>query len=215
MIDDQCIPELEQEINTLAVKCFGPRSGLTKQTEFHATDIASGRRNFKKVRNPADRFEIIKQLVQIYDKPRGVYRVAIRLNVAKIYAGKDIEELAMMFLVERVNNFSRGKKTHAMLIGDFEKEKIVNNAVQNLAHYKEDGTPFALGHDIDHVIDSVYFSHSHNSRLLQLADVYIWTQQLRHRVGQQSELREDLKKFINEETDTDWEHKYKYWPANE
>jgi hypothetical protein len=215
MIDDQVIPELEQEINSLAVNCFGPGTGLTKQTEFHATDIAIGCRNFKKARNPADRFEILKQLVRIYDKPDGVYRVTIRLNVAQIYSGTDTEELAMMYLVEKVNNFARSKRTRAMLIGDFEKEKIVNKAVQSLARYKEDGTPFAFGHDIDHLIDTVHFSHSHNSRLLQLADTYMWTQQLRHRVGEQSELRADLIKFINEETDTNWEHKYKYWPAND
>lgn len=215
MVEDQFIPQLEQEINALAVHCFGAGTGLTKNTEFHATDIASGSRNFKKVRNPAVRFEILKKLVQIYDKPDGVFRIAIRINVGKLYAGTDIEELALIYLVERVNQFARSKKLNAMLIGDFEKERIVNRAVQNLAHYKEDGTPFAFGHDINAIIDTVHFAHSHNSRLLQLADTYIWTQQLRYRISQQATLREELITFIVEETDTNWPHKYKYWPPDD
>lgn len=213
MVEDQAIPQLEQEMNVLAVSCFGKGTGLTKQTEFHATDIASGSGNFKKARNPADRFDLLKQLVKIYDKPDGVYRVAVRLDVARLYTGANMEELALVFLIERVNQFAKGKKTRAMLIGDFEKEKVVNKAVQNLALYREDGTPFAFGQDIASLIDTIHFAHSHHSRLLQLADTYMWTQQLRHRPGPQPALRADLIKFINENTGTNWEHKYKYWPA--
>ncbi len=195
MVDDEIIPQLEQEIAALAVKCFGAGTGLSKNTEFHATDITSGRRNFKKVRNPAERFNVLKELIKIYDKPEGVYRVAVRLNVAELYGGTDTEEIALMYMLERVNQFAKRKTTRAMVIGDFEKEKAVNKAVQNLARYKEDGTPFAFGQDIDYVIDTVHFAHSHNSRLLQLADTYIWTQQLRHRVDPPSALRADLIRF--------------------
>lgn len=212
MVDDQTIPQVEQEVNSLAVDCFGKGSGLTKQTEFHATDIASGRGNFKKARNPAIRFEILKKLVRIYDKPDGIYRVAVRLDVAQLYAGTNMENVALVYLIERINQFAKSNNTRAMLIGDFEKEKAVNRAVQNLALYREDGTPFAFGQDIGSLVDTIHFAHSHHSRLLQLADTYMWSQQLRHRTGAQGALRADLIKFINQETDTHWEHKYKYWP---
>lgn len=33
-IDDQVIPQLDQEINALVVSCFGAGTGLTKKTEF-------------------------------------------------------------------------------------------------------------------------------------------------------------------------------------
>jgi len=213
MVDDQAIPELEQEVNSLAVACFGKGTGLTKQTEFHATDIASGRGNFKRARNPAIRFDILKELVTIYDKPDGVYPVAVRLDVKQLYAGTNMEDLALVYLIERINQFSKSNHTCAMLIGDFEKEKAVNRAVQNLARYRQDGTPYAFGQDIVSLIDTIHFAHSHHSRLLQLADTYMRSQQLRHRTSAQSSLRADLVKFINEETDTHWEHKYKYWPS--
>lgn len=211
MFEDQVNQPIEQEINSLAVKCFGKGTGLTKQTEFHATDIASGSRNFKKVRN---QFDILKQLIQIYDKPDGVYRVAVRIDTNKMYTGADIEQIALVYLVERVNTLARGKKTHAILIGDFEKESAVNRSVQNLAQYRDDGTPFAFWQDLDSLIDTIRFAHSHHSRLLQMADTYMWTQQLRHRTSKQSGLRADLIRFISEETNTDWEHKFKYWPPS-
>jgi hypothetical protein len=212
VVTEQIISQIEQEINALAVYCFGARTGLVKKTEFHATDIASGSGNFKNARNPGERFEILKQLIRIYDKPDDVFRVAVRLNVSKIYSVKSIEEIALMYFVEKVNSLSKAKKTRTIMIGDFEKEQIVNNAVRNLAQYKEDGTEFAFGQNIDSIIDTVHFAHSHNSRLLQLADTYMWTQQLRYRTSKQSSLRDNLINFINEETDTYWEHKYKYWP---
>lgn len=213
VLDETIIPELEQEINELAVKCFGTETGISKQTEFHATDIASGRKNFKKLRNPKERFNIIKELIKIYDKEDLVFRVAVRLNVDKLYEGVNLEEMALMYFIEKVNSLAVSKNTTAMLIGDFEKEKIVTQAVQNLAIYKKDGTPYAFGKNIKNILDTVHFAHSHNSRLLQLADTYLWTFQLRNRTETQSELRTDLLKFINEETDTNWPHKYKYWPS--
>ena len=189
MVEDNYIAHLEKELKTLAVRCFGARSGLTKQTEFHATDVASGCGNFKKWRNPGDRFQVLKDLIRIYDKPEGVYRVAIRIDISKLYAGTDCEQMALMHLVERVDQFARAKRATAMLIGDFEKEKAVNRAVQNLARYREDGTPYAFGREITQLVDTIHFAHSHHSRPLQLADTYMWSQQLRHRTSEQSELR--------------------------
>lgn len=212
MLDEAHIPVVEMELSNLAVKCFGKGSGLTKQTEFHATDIASGCRNFRNWRDPRKRFEVLKDLIRIYDKPDGVFRVAVRIDVPRLYGGVDCDELALMYLVEKVDAFARGRKTTSMLIGDFEKEKAVNRSVQSLAEYREDGTLFAFGRKITNVVDTIHFAHSHHSRLLQLADTYLWTQQVRYRSGEQSELRTELVRFIEKETDTGWEHKYKYWP---
>lgn len=160
-IDDAMIPGLEQEVNALAVTCFGAGSGLTKQTEFHATDIASGRGNFKKARNPVDRFNVLKRLIAIYDKPDGVFRITVRLDVNKLYSSVDVEELALMYFIEKANSLARRKATNTLLIGDYEKEKTVSRAVRNLATYKKDGTPYAFGQDIHNTIDTVHFAHSH------------------------------------------------------
>jgi hypothetical protein len=42
MIVAAMLPVLEAELNALAHDCFGAAAGLTRESEFHATDIASG-----------------------------------------------------------------------------------------------------------------------------------------------------------------------------
>lgn len=98
------------------------------------------------------------------------------------------------------------------MIGDFEKEAVVNEAVQHLAEYREDGTPYAYGRAIQHIVDTVHFAKSHHSRLLQLADTFLWTRQLLSRTEEQSPPRKQFIEFIRHQTDTAWDHKYKWFP---
>lgn len=211
MVDDRIVPQIEDEMNTLAATLFGKGTGLTPKTEFHAVDIVHGHGNFERFRNPVERFELMKQLVRIYAKPDGVYRVASRIEIDKLYGGVDAQEKAMLFLVERVDGFAKGRDMNALLIGDFETAGLVDAAVQSLAVFRENGTPYAFGKDIEHLIDTVHFARSHHSRLLQLADIYLWTEQLRHRKGAPNELKADLLKFTND-LGTSLPNTYKHWP---
>jgi Protein of unknown function (DUF3800) len=212
MISPEMVPTLETEVGALAVECFGENAGLTRECEFHATNIAAGARNFRPLRNPVRRFAILKRLYQIIDKPDGVFRVTVRLDVNRIADHLDVEALALMFLIEKVDFFARVRKTHALLIGDLDNERAVNQAVQNLSQYRAEGTDYQYGHKIENVIDTIHFSHSHHSRLLQLADAYVWLKQLQNRADELSELRRDLLEFVRCETDIGWDHKYKRWP---
>jgi Protein of unknown function (DUF3800) len=212
MITPEVLPILEAEMKSLAEECFGAGAGLTRETELHATDIASGSRNFKALRDPAKRFAIIKRMLKIIDKPDGVFRVAVRLEVARIAESLEIEPLALMFLIEKTDAFAWGRQTLALLIGDLDNEKAVNRAVKHLAEYRADGTKYEYGRKIEHVIDTVHFAHSHHSRLLQLADAYMWIMQVLNRTDACSDLRRDLVEFVHTQTDISWCHKYKYWP---
>jgi Protein of unknown function (DUF3800) len=165
MIVAAMLPVLEAELNALAHDCFGAAAGLTRESEFHATDIASGSRNFKPLKDPRKRFDILKRLLKIIDKPDGVFRVLVRLDVARIDDSLDLEALALMFLIEKVDAFARGRKSQALLIGDLDNEKAVNRAVQNLSVYRADKTKYAYGRKIEHVADTIHFARSHHSRL--------------------------------------------------
>jgi hypothetical protein len=126
MITPEALPTLEAEMKSLAAECFGEGAGLTRETELHATDIASGSRNFKPLRDPGKRFAIIKKMLNIIDKPNGIFRVAVRLDVTRIAGSLEIEALALMFLIEKIDAFARGRRTLALLIGDLDNEKAVN-----------------------------------------------------------------------------------------
>lgn len=212
MLAPEMVPILEAEVGALAVECFGEKAGLTRECEFHASDIAAGSKNFRPLRDPVRRFAILKRLYQVIDKADGVFRVTVRLEVGRIADSIDIEALALMFLIEKVDYFARGRKTHALLIGDLDNERAVNRAVRNLAEYRATGTDYQYGHKIENVIDTIHFSRSHHSRLLQLADAYMWLKQLQSRPQEPGELRRDLLEFIRRKTDIGWDHKYKRWP---
>ncbi len=214
MLRDEVIPTLESELNQLAHRCFGSYEP-TQSTEFHATDICSGNRNFRRWREPARRLEVLKELARIIDKPDGVFRVSVRLDVDRIDASVDYEAMAFMYLVERVNQFSRSRQTTSVLIGDLEHGGVVERSVRNLSSYRSNGTLYAFGQSIGNVIDTVHFAHSHHSRLLQLADAYMWFKQLFHRTDQAAGIKVELKQFLREETDIMWDHKYKYWPPSQ
>jgi hypothetical protein len=89
----------------------------------------------------------------------------VRLDVARIDDSLDLEALALMFLIEKVDAFARGRKSQALLIGDLDNEKAVNRAVQNLSVYRADKTKYAYGRKIEHVADTIHFARSHHSRL--------------------------------------------------
>lgn len=217
MLRDDVIQDLESELSQLAHRCFDSYE-LTQTTEFHATDICSGNRNFRRWREPARRLEVLKELVRIIDKPDGVFRVAVRLDVARIDAAVDYEAMAFMYFVERVNQFARSQRTTSILIGDLEHGGVVERSVRNLAQYRQNGTLYAFGQSIGNVVDTAHFAHfahSHHSRLLQLADTYMWFKQLFHRTDQPAGIKVELVRFLQQDTDITWEHKYKYWPPPE
>jgi len=214
MVRDDVIQIIESELTQLAHQCFGSYD-LTQSTEFHATDICSGNRNFRRWREPARRLEVLQELAKIINKPDGVFRVAVRLDVAKIDKAVDYEAMAFMYLVERINQFARSRGTASILIGDLEHGGVVERSVRNLAHYRQNGTSYAFGQDIGNLVDTVHFAHSHHSRLLQLADTYMWFKQLFHRTDQPAGIKIELMRFLRQDTDITWEHKYKYWPPVE
>lgn len=211
MIAHEILGPIDAEVRALAEQCFGS-GALTEETEFHATDICSGAKNFKTWRDLGARLDVLKSLVRIVDKPKGVYRVTVRLDVARIEARLTPESITFMYFVERVNNFAKRQKRKALLIGDLEHKKGVNRAVNSLTRYRENGTEYEYGQEIAHIVDTVHFAASHHSRLLQLADAYMWTRQLVHRRDAPGRMRTALLEFLSKETDIGWAHTYKNWP---
>jgi hypothetical protein len=212
MLQDDVIHGLEEELRRLAHDCFGTYE-LTQQTEFHATDICTGNGCFRRWRIPERRLDVLKELARIIDKPEGVSRVSVRLDISRIDRSVDHEAMAFMFLVEKVNDFARAKGTNALLIGDLEHERVVSRSVRNLAEFRQNGTRYAFGRRIENVLDTVHFAHSHHSRLLQLADAHMWFKQLLNRTDEPSGIKIELIRHLRQHTDITWDHKYKYWPA--
>src|SRR5690606_32667077 len=62
----------------------------------------------------------------------------------------------------------------ALLIADEDRD-IAGANVASLSAFKARGTDFAFGRPIKRVVDTIHHTRSHHSRLLQLADIYVYT----------------------------------------
>lgn len=211
-IDEASLTETEQLVAAIAEKAFGS-SRLSRQTELHAADIYGRMSNFK---HCPDFFG--KRLDLLYDFARilsnnTVSLIDIQINCDKLYGAKDPADVAFMYLCERANDFLRANDAVGMLIGDRENDQLADQYATTLSDYREHGTEFEYGRNIENLVDSVHFSHSHLSRLLQLADAYTWLLQFRNRRQGSTHERHKAVLDILARQDIDLgPSKYKHWP---
>ena len=131
-------------------------------------------------------------------------------------ASDNLEQRAFMFFVERVDMALRDRGGVGLLIGDFEHDRASTVAATDLSQFRESGTPYDFGRAITHLIDTVHFTHSHLSRMVQLADVYIWTLQLcASTPPDEPGPRGELARFVREETRLLRAHRFKEWPSTD
>jgi len=77
-----------------------------------------------------------------------------------------------MHFVERVH-MAIERDAFAILIGDLDDQQA-RNMVSEFSRYRTRGTNSAYGKLITRIVDSVHFCRSHHSRMIQLADAYIF-----------------------------------------
>jgi hypothetical protein len=166
------IKPLEKAVSELAVEIFGT-SEMIPTTEFHAAHIYSGKGAFKG--QPAERrIEVLSRLGGIIHGARaqGVGQVFGCAN-SDLMHSTDPAKAAFAFFCERVQAFV-GRNADTLLIGDLDGEES-RRMIRDFSRYRIDGkTPWDYGAPIPSIIDSVHFAHSHHSRLLQLADAYLF-----------------------------------------
>jgi len=175
VVTPESLWQLEGQVAELAKDAFGSGT-LSRDTEFHAADIFHQKHNCREW-NLAKRLDVLKRLISILGSRDDVGRIYVRLHPDRMVA-TDVEDKAFMFLVERVEGLLRARKSPGLLIGDRESEQISAVFAETLSRYRAGGTPYEFGTELTHLIDTVHFTASHHSRMLQLADLYVWVQQL-------------------------------------
>lgn len=178
-IDEEDLSEVEKAIAAIAQKAFGTAE-LTRETELHAAEIYHRKKNFKDEADFGKRIALIGDFIDILSREE-VQLIDIQINCERLRGVQSADEIAFMFLCERANDLVRKQKSLGMLIGDRENDKLADRFAMTLSGYRARGTDFAFGRNIHHLVDCVHFTHSHLSRFLQLADVYVWLLQFRNR----------------------------------
>ena len=205
--------ELETKVSALAQECFG-RATLSRETEFHAADIFHRKSNFRDWNDLNARLEIIKRLIDIVNQQENLKKVFVRLEPARMVAS-DYAEKAFMFFVERTESLLRSQESPGILIGDRDNQKISKDFAESLSQYRQSGTPYQYGTELRCLIDTVHFTDSHHSRMLQLADLHIWIRQLLSTGDRSKYAVQTLVDYVTANNGIVSFNRYKIWPTEQ
>ena len=213
-VTPEAIWRLENAVSNLSNECFGI-STLSKETEFHAAEIFHRKRNFKEWTDIEKRVGVLNNLANILNTEEELAKIFVRIEPAKMITDNNIEDKAFMFFVEKVEQYLRVNKTPGLLIGDRENERVSKQFAETLSKYREHGTSYQFGMELTHLIDTVHFTDSHHSRMLQLADIYVWTLQLCINSNPEAYPQKLIIEHVRENTDLLSPNKYKIWPTSQ
>ena len=125
----------------------------------------------------------------------------------------DYEQKAFLFFVEKVESFLHASNSPGILIGDRENEKISGQFAEILSQYRAEGTPYQFGRELKFLIDTVHFTDSHHSRILQLADLYVWLLQLCETADSELYPQSEVIGHIRKNTNILSPSRHKHWPT--
>lgn len=199
------IQAVEAKVSELAQELFGSIE-LTPATEFHGTYVYFGKGPFKGM-SVEKRIEVLARLADILSDSEVVKRVYAAIDTTKLYAPEKAASFAFAHFCERVQMLVGGKQK-TLLIGDLDNDES-KNMIREFAQYRANGTPWEYGIEVKSIVDSVHFAKSHHSRMIQLADVYLFltTHSGGSRKGWMAPLLTEAIK--GKEL---WPHRYKDWP---
>ncbi len=201
---------IDETLSTIATKYFGT-SVLNPKNEFHGNEIVHGKGAYKG-RAIAERIALYKELLDAIDETEGLGRIVIRLDPSKMVAAKH-ENIAFMFLIEKVQDYMKHEQSLALLIADDDKE-IAGTNVASLSEYKARGTDFIFGRAINRIVDTIHHTRSDHSRLLQLADIFVYT--LAMVAGDcTTYFRREISAHARGKRRLLFPTKYKNWPTND
>jgi hypothetical protein len=200
------IAEIEGQVNKLAEEVFGSTE-LTPDTEFHCNPLYTGKFPFKGMKIEK-RMEILVRLVDILAENPVIKRVYAKVVTSNLQTSKKPHEIAFAFFCERVQMLVNPETT--ILIGDQDDEQV-KKMIQDFSRYRASGTFWDYGVKIKNVVDTVHFARSHHSRMLQLADVYLFYITHMYSNSRKGRMAEELrKKLAGKNLHA---HRYKVWPS--
>lgn len=174
LVPDNACTKVEKDLAQIQFNFFGSQV-LRKETEFHGKDMLHGKGNFKR-RSLEERIALFKDLASVITK----HKLAIRLIFVDVMAHRQKYDfptpeyrLGLMLVLEQFASYLDNIEDVGLVFGDYEKDEITE-AIVSFSEYKMTGTPFLFGRSIDSILDTVYFTQSHHSRFLQLADVIVY-----------------------------------------
>ena len=175
LIPDQKAIDFENTLGQIAFDFFGARS-LTLANELHGKELFHGKGNAKG-RKLEDRVRVFQEVATfITDNHIPVRMVCIHVDrhLQKYTQPTPTYRLGLMLMLERIAQYLDEVNDLGLVFGDYEADEVTN-AVIDFSEYKSQGkTPMYFGRPLGRLLDTVYFTQSHHSRFLQVADLLVY-----------------------------------------
>ena len=175
IIQDSTLNTLDNALSSLASSFFGSHK-LTTQNEFHGKDLFHGKGNSKQkpIKDRISIFLDITNLILQYKIPIYIVKIDIQKHNQKYLYPEPVYSLGLMLILERFCDHLDRVNDLGVVFGDYEKDEVTK-AVVDFSDFKFNGkTPMYFGRPLGRLVDTIYFTQSHHSRFLQVADLLIF-----------------------------------------
>jgi hypothetical protein len=175
MIPDAKAPEFENTLSQIAFNFFGART-LTVHTEFHGKDLFHGKGNAKgrKLDERVRVFQDVATFVTDSKIPVRMICIDVKRHEKKYKYPTPPYRLGLMLILERFCEHLDKIHDLGLVFGDYEADEVTS-AVVDFSEFKSQGkTPMCFGRPLGRLLDTVYFTQSHHSRFLQVADLLVY-----------------------------------------
>lgn len=175
IIPDKRALALEATLSQIAYNFFGSRT-LTISNELHGKDLFHGKGNAKG-RKLEERIGVFRDIAKFLISNEISVRI-VNIDVIKHRAKYNYPtpeyRLGLMLILERFSEFLDKADDLGVVFGDYESDEVTR-AVVDFSEYKSKGkTPMYFGRPLGRLLDTVYFTQSHHSRFLQIADMLVY-----------------------------------------
>ena len=175
MIPEKDVLRFEKTLSGIVLEFFGTTKLISK-SEMHGKDLFHGK-GTSKGRRLSERVQVFRDVSKfVTDNEIPVRMVRIDVERHRAQYSKPIPEyrLGLMLILERFAEYLDEVDDLGLVFGDFEVDEVTR-AVVDFSEYKAQGkTPMYFGRPLGRLLDTVYFTHSHHSRFLQVADLLVY-----------------------------------------
>lgn len=178
MVPDTKITRVEDTLAVIVRNFFGI-SLLTRETEIHGKELWHGKGAFKK-RSAKDRLSLITDLLSVIT----TNKLPVRLVCVDVPTHRERYQypepeyaLGLMLLLEQFCVELEKAHDIGLVFGDHEEDEYAR-AISDFSSFKGAGrTPMYRGRSLEPLKDTIYYTRSHHSRFLQLADLIVFLAQ--------------------------------------
>jgi len=175
LIPDRNAKDFEDTLGQIAFNFFGARS-LSKANEFHGKELFHGKGNSKgrKLEERVRVFQNVATFVTDNKLPVRMVCINVEHHLQKYKYPMPHYRLGLMLILERFAEYLDKVDDLGVVFGDYETDEVTS-AVVDFSEYKNQGkTPMYFGRPLGRLLDTVYFTQSHHSRFLQVADLLVY-----------------------------------------